>query len=122
MFRRSFDFISKGGFLHRASIFELGIALGITYAVQRVMSGFITDILMPLVGAITGGLWFGNFFVPLSGSVTATTLEEAKSQGAILAYGSFASTVINFLLVLFVSVLVLRVVNRITGRKVLDDH
>jgi large conductance mechanosensitive channel len=46
---------------------------------------------MPIIGAITGGLDFSNYFLPPSSKVTATSLAEAKKQGAVLACGNFCS-------------------------------
>ncbi len=54
---------------------------------------------MPMIGAVTGGLDFSNYLVPLSHKVTADTLVEAKKQGAVLAWGNFLTLVINFLIV-----------------------
>ena len=44
---------------------------------------------MPIVGAIFGGFDFSNYFIPLSSEVTATSLEAAREQGAVFAYGNF---------------------------------
>ena len=41
------------------------------------------DIIMPVIGAVTGGLDFSNHFIPLSKSVTSPVLSEAKKQGAV---------------------------------------
>ena len=54
---------------------------------------------MPVVGAVTGGLDFSNYFVALSNKVTADSLVEAKKQGAVLAWGNFLTIVINFMIV-----------------------
>jgi large conductance mechanosensitive channel len=67
---------------------------------------------MPIIGAITGGLDFSNYFAPLSSSVTANTLPAAREQGAVLAYGNFLTVVVNFLIVAFVLFLVVSAVNR----------
>ena len=64
-----------------------------------------------LIGAITGGLDFSNYFVPLSSTVTADNLADAKKQGAVLAYGSFITIAINFLIVAGVLFLVVRGIN-----------
>ena len=63
---------------------------------------------MPLIGSITGGLDFSNYFVGLSKNVTATNLVDAKKQGAVLAYGSFLTLVINFVIIAFVLFIVIR--------------
>ena len=121
MFRRSLTFVSTGGFLPRASITELAVGLVIVFGLQKVISSFILDILVPIVGALVGGLWFSNFVVPLSSSVAATTLTEAQNQGAVLAYGNFLTVLINFLFVLFASVLTLRILNRLVGYEAPDS-
>jgi large conductance mechanosensitive channel len=68
---------------------------------------------MPIIGAITGGLDFSNYFIPLSKSVTATNLADAKKQGAVLAYGSFLTLALNFLIIAFVLFIVIRLVNKL---------
>jgi large conductance mechanosensitive channel len=66
-----------------------------------------------LIGAVTGGLDFSNYFIPLSSKVTADTLLEAKKQGAVLAWGNFLTLTINFVIVAFVLFLVIRLMNRL---------
>jgi large conductance mechanosensitive channel len=56
---------------------------------------------MPVIGAITGGLDFSNYFTALSAKVDATSLAEAKKQGAVLAWGSFLTVTFNFLVIAF---------------------
>jgi large conductance mechanosensitive channel len=67
---------------------------------------------MPLIGAITGGLDFSNYFVGLSKAVTASNLADAKKQGAVLAYGSFLTITLNFIIVAFVLFMVIRAINQ----------
>ncbi|MFN9204815.1 MAG: MscL family protein, partial [Gemmatimonas sp.] len=70
------------------------------------------DIIMPLVGLLTGGVDFTNRFVALGGG-SFTTLEEAKAAGApILAYGLFLNHVLTFVIVAFVLFLVIKGVNK----------
>jgi large conductance mechanosensitive channel len=73
----------------------------------------VGDILMPVVGAITGGLDFSNHFLPLSSKVTAEALAEAKKQGAVLAWGNFLTITINFLIVAWILFLVVKIANRL---------
>jgi large conductance mechanosensitive channel len=68
---------------------------------------------MPIIGAATGGLDFSNYFIPLSKSVTAPALADAKKQGAVLAWGNFVSIVINFLIIAWVLFMVVRALNRL---------
>ena len=71
----------------------------------------------PIVGAISGGLDFSNYFVPLSAKVTATTLVEAKKQGAVLAWGSFLTVTLNFIIIAFVLFLAIRALNRLARKE-----
>src|SRR5258707_13409349 len=68
---------------------------------------------MPLIGAATGGLDFTNYFVRLSSKVTADSLVEAKKQGAVLAWGSFLTIVINFIIIAWVLFLVVKLMNQL---------
>ena len=64
-----------------------------------------------VIGTI-GGLDFSNYYIPLSKSVTATTLVEAKKQGPVLAWGNFVTFVINFILIAWVLFLAIKGMNR----------
>ena len=77
------------------------------------MNSLVGDVIMPVIGAITGGLDFSNYFVPLSSKVTADTLVEAKKQGAVLAWGNFLTITLNFIIIAFVLFLVIRALNRL---------
>jgi large conductance mechanosensitive channel len=68
---------------------------------------------MPIIGAITGGLDFSNYFIPLSSKVTATALADAKKQGAVLAWGNFLTIVLNFLIIAFALFLAIKGINRL---------
>src|SRR5262249_16948115 len=66
----------------------------------------------PIIGAVTGDFDFSNHFLPLSSKVTADSLVEAKKQGAVLAWGSFLTIVINFIIA-WVLFLVVKLMNQI---------
>jgi large conductance mechanosensitive channel len=89
-------------FALRGNVVDLAIGVIIGAAFGSIVSSLVGDIIMPLIGAITGGLDFTNYFVPLSSKVTAATLVEAKKQGAVLAYGSFLTVTLNFIIIAFV--------------------
>ena len=74
---------------------------------------FVGDIVMPIIGSITGGLDFSNYFIPLSPKVTATALADAKKQGAVLAWGNFLTLLINFLIIAWVLFLCIKGINRL---------
>jgi large conductance mechanosensitive channel len=96
------DFAIKG------NVVDLAIGVIIGAAFGKIVDSLVNDIIMPVVGAVTGGLDFSNHFLPLSNAVTAPVLAEARKQGAVLAWGSFLTIVLNFLIVAFVLFLVVR--------------
>jgi large conductance mechanosensitive channel len=104
-------------FALKANAFDLAIAVIIGLAFSKIVDSLVNDIFMPVVGAITGGLDFSNYFVPLSSTVTADTLPAAREQGAVLAYGNFLSVVVNFLIVAFILFLVVSAMNRIRRKE-----
>jgi large conductance mechanosensitive channel len=93
MLKKFQDFAIKG------NAFDLAVGVIIGAAFGGIVASVVGDIFMPIVGAITGGLDFSNYFTALSSKVTADTLAEAKKQGAVLAWGSFLTIMINFVIV-----------------------
>jgi len=104
-------------FALRGNVVDLAIGVIIGAAFGAIVSSFVADIIMPLIGAITGGLDFTNYFVPLSPKVTATTLVEARKQGAVLAWGNFVTLVINFIIIAWVLFLVIRAMTRLMHKE-----
>lgn len=100
-------------FALRGNVVDLAIGVIIGAAFTGIVNSLVGDIITPLLGAVTGGLDFSNYFIPLSSKVTAATLVEAKKQGAVLAYGNFITLVINFIIVAFVLFLVVRGITRL---------
>src|ERR1700726_1365443 len=85
---------------------EIGVVIGAAFG--GIVNSLVGDIVMPLIGAATGGLDFSNYFIPLSPRVTGTSLVEAKKQGAVLAWGNFLPLVINFVIIAWALFLVVR--------------
>ncbi|HUZ31977.1 MAG TPA: large conductance mechanosensitive channel protein MscL [Xanthobacteraceae bacterium] len=100
-------------FAMRGNVVDLAVAVIIGAAFGAVVTSLVGDIVMPLIGSITGGLDFSNYFVPLSSKVTAAALADAKKQGAVLAWGSFLTLAINFVIIAFALFLVVKGINRL---------
>lgn len=105
MFKEFKEFALKG------NVMDLAIGVIIGAAFGKIVASVVADIIMPIVGAIFGGLNFSNYFTVLSGNVTATSLVEAKKQGAILAWGNFVTVAVDFLIVAFILFLVVKGIN-----------
>ncbi len=104
------EFIAKG------NVIDLAVGIIIGGAFGLIVSSLVDDIVMPVVGAIFGGFDFSNYFVPLSSNVTATSLAAAREQGAVFAYGSFITVIINFLILAFIIFLMVKAVNNMRRR------
>jgi large conductance mechanosensitive channel len=100
-------------FAMRGNVVDLAIGVIIGAALGAIVNSLVSDIIMPIIGAVTGGLDFSNYFIPLSSKVTATSLAEARKQGAVFAWGSFLTIVINFLIIAWVLFLCIRGINRL---------
>jgi large conductance mechanosensitive channel len=104
-------------FALRGNVVDLAIGVIIGAAFGAIVNSLVGDIIMPVVGAITGGIDFSNYFLPLSAKVTATTLAEAKKQGAVLAWGNFITLTINFIVIAFVLFLVIRAMSKLIKKE-----
>jgi len=100
-------------FALRGNAVDLAIGVIIGAAFGAIVNSLVGDVLSPIIGAVTGGLDFSNYFLPLSSKVTADSLVEAKKQGAVLAWGSFITFVINFVIIAAVLFLVVKLMNRL---------
>ena len=99
-------------FIMKGNVVDLAVAVIIGGAFGLIVKSLVNDIIMPIVGAIFGGVDFSNLFIPLSSNVTATTLEAAKKQGAVLAYGNFITVTVNFIIIAFVIFLIVKALNK----------
>ena len=104
-------------FALRGNVVDLAVGVIIGAAFGAIVSSMVADVIMPIIGAVTGGLDFSNYFVPLSSKVTAANLADAKKQGAVLAYGSFLTVTLNFIIIAFVLFLVIRAVSRLVAKE-----
>lgn len=99
-------------FAFKGNAFDLAIGVIIGAAFGKIVASIVDDIIMPIVGAIFGGLDFSNYFIGLSPNVTATSLDAAREQGATLAYGNFITVLVNFLIIAFILFQLVKVSNR----------
>ena len=98
-------------FALRGNAVDLAIGVIIGAAFGAIINSLVADIMSPIIGAVTGGFDFSNHFLPLSSKVTAEV--EAKKQGAVLAWGSFLTIVINFIIIAWVLFLVVKLMNQV---------
>lgn len=100
-------------FAFKGNAFDLAIGVIIGAAFGKIVDSIVTHLIMPIVGAIFGGLNFDNYFLGLSSAVTATNLADAQKQGAVLAYGAFITVLINFLIIAWILFMLVKAANKV---------
>jgi large conductance mechanosensitive channel len=111
-------------FISRGNVLDLAIAVIIGAAFAAIVSSLTDDVIMPILGQVTGGLDFSSYFVRL-GPVpdgyagSPTDYAALKKAGApLLGYGAFLTAIIKFLILAFVIFLLIKAANRATGSRI----
>jgi large conductance mechanosensitive channel len=101
-------------FALKGNVMDLAVGVIIGAAFGRIVDSIVSDLIMPLIGKILGGLDFNNYFIPLAGQA-ATNLADAKKAGAVFAYGSFFTVALNFAILAFIIFVMVRQINKLKG-------
>ena len=106
MFKEFKEFAMKGNVLDMA----IGIVMGGAFG--KIIDSLVSDVVMPPIGLMLGGLDFKDLFINLKAGAEFASLDAARKAGApVIAWGSWAMTVINFLIVAFVMFMLVRSMN-----------
>ena len=105
------EFIAKG------NVIDLAVGIIIGAAFQRIVDSLVTDIVMPVVGLVTGGRDFTNLFIVMRDGLKVpgpyASLAEAKAAGAtVMAYGAFVTQIVQFLILAWVVFLMVKAINK----------
>lgn len=99
-------------FAMRGNVMDMAVGIIIGAAFGKIISSLVSDVLMPPIGKLMGGVDFSNLFISLSGGQHAS-LEAAKAAGAAtINYGVFINTVIDFIIVAFAIFLLVKAMNK----------
>lgn len=99
-------------FALRGNVIDLAVGVIIGGAFGKIITSFVTDILMPPFGLLLGRVDFASLFISLNGK-TFKTLADAQAAGApTINYGLFINNIIDFVIVAFVIFLVIRTINQ----------
>ena len=99
-------------FAAKGSVVDLAVGVIIGGAFGKIVDSLVSDIIMPLISRVFGGLDFSNYYIPLAGQAAAT-LVDAKKGGAVLAYGSFITVALNFVILAFIIFMMVKQINRL---------
>ena|SRR5829696_5689559 len=103
-------------FAMKGNVVDLAIGVIIGAAFGKIVESIVGDLVLPLFGAL-GGFDFSNYFIALSRNVTATSLAEARKQGAVLAWGNFVTVVISFLIIAWTLFMAVKLINRLKAEE-----
>jgi large conductance mechanosensitive channel len=105
------DFIMRGNVLDMA----IGIIIGIAFGL--VVNSVVNDLIMPPIGLLLGNVDFSNLFINLSGTPYSSLTEARDAGAAVIAYGAFINTVINFIIVAIVLFFIIRLFNKVRRKQ-----
>jgi large conductance mechanosensitive channel len=99
------DFAIKG------NVIDLAVAVIIGGAFQKIVSSLVSDLIMPVIGLLIGGLSFSQLFITLNGSSYPTLADAEKAGAPLLRYGSFLQVSIDFIIVAFIIFCMVKLIN-----------
>jgi large conductance mechanosensitive channel len=103
-------------FALKGSMVDLAVGMIIGSAFTGIVNSLVNDLVMPLLGLLTGNIDFSNLFIALDGNHYDSLAAAEAAEAAVFKYGSFISNVINFIIVAFVIFLVVRQINKIRNK------
>jgi large conductance mechanosensitive channel len=100
-------------FAMKGNVVDLAVGVIIGAAFGKIVDSIVSDLIMPVVGRLFGGLDFSSHYIPLAGQALGLPLAEAKKLGAVLAYGNFLTVLANFIILAFIIFLMVKQINRL---------
>lgn len=104
-------------FVLRGNVLDMAVGIIIGASFNNVVSTFTNGVMMPPIGLLAGGVDFSSLFVTLSGGPYDSLAAAQEAGAAIITYGSFINTVIDFLIVAFAVFMLVRVVNSLQKKE-----
>jgi large conductance mechanosensitive channel len=105
-------------FALRGNMIDLAVGIIIGGAFNGIVSSLVNDIIMPVFSLVTGKLDFSNWFIALNGGEYDTYAQAQAAGAATINYGNFISGFINFIIMAFAVFLIVKLVNKISGKDV----
>ncbi len=99
-------------FMMRGNVLDLAIAVIIGGAFGAVVTSLVNDVIMPPIGLILGKVNFSSLFLDLSGGGYKTLDDATKAGAAVIKYGAFINTLINFVIIALVVFLLIKAISR----------
>jgi large conductance mechanosensitive channel len=103
-------------FAVKGNVMDLAVGVIIGAAFGKIVDSVVNDLIMPVIGRITGGLDFSSYYVALQDIPAGTplTLDAVKKAGVpVFAYGNFITIVLYFLILAWIIFIMVRWINRL---------
>ena len=104
--------LMKGDVLSLATAVVIGAAFG------KIVGSAVDDVIMPIVGLLTGGIDFTQKFITLDGNSYGTLAEAKKAGAAVITYGNLVQAIINFVIIAFFIFIILRAAEKARKKEV----
>ena len=99
-------------FAVKGNMIDLAVAVIIGGAFGKIVDSLVKDVVMPIVGLFLGGVDFRNLFITLGKGSYATLAEAEKAGAAVLKYGVFLQTLVDFLIIAWIVFIAIKAINR----------
>lgn len=99
-------------FAFKGNMIDLAVGMIIGSAFTALVKSLVDSLIMPIISLATGKIDFENMFIPLAGQ-TSKVYADAAAEGSVLAYGSFITAVINFLIMAAVVFIFVKQMNKL---------
>ena len=99
-------------FAMKGNVMDMAVGVIIGGAFGKIVTSLVSDVLMPLIGKVTGGVSFTDLFVNLGDGEYKTLAEAQEAGAAVLAYGQFIQNIIDFIIIAFCIFLMIKAVNK----------
>ncbi len=104
-------------FAVKGNVMDMAVGVIIGGAFGKIVTSLVSDVLMPLVGKMTGGVSFTDLFVNLGDGEYATLAAAQEAGASVLAYGQFIQNIVDFLIIAFCIFLMIKGVNKLNRKK-----
>ena len=104
-------------FAMKGNVMDMAVGVIIGGAFGKIVSSLVSDVLMPLIGKVTGGVSFTDLFVNLGDGEYKTLAEAQEAGAAVLAYGQFIQNIIDFIIIAFCIFLMIKGMNKMKKEK-----
>ena len=104
-------------FAVKGTVMDMAVGVIIGGAFVKIVTSLVNDVLMPIVGKLTGGISFTDLFVTLGDGEFKTLAAAQEAGAAVLAYGKFIQNIIDFIIIAFCIFLMIKGMNKLKKKE-----